>query len=252
MLVTTPAVVLSAVRYSESSKIVKLATRTRGLVSAIAKGALRPRSRFGAALQLLSEGTAQLAVRDHRDLQTLTAFDATAVHTGLAQAVGRYAAASALAEVMLRFAPLEPHPELYDLFSASLGALSEASPEEVEPLGLRLLWLLVSALGFAPSVDACARDGRPIDPDSDLAFSAGEGGALCPDCAAGAPVARLPLAARADLLALLDDRLPLPTLNPPNAAAHRRLLARYVRYHLAEGTELPGLAFWARLDRGAA
>ena len=53
-LVSTPAIVLSALRYSESSKIVRLATRELGVQSAIAKGALRPRSRFGAALQLLS------------------------------------------------------------------------------------------------------------------------------------------------------------------------------------------------------
>lgn len=252
MLVTTPAIVLSAVRYSETSKIVKLATRKRGLLSAIAKGALRPRSRFGAALQILSEGSAQLAIREHRDLQTLTAFDATAVHAGLAQSVGRYAAASALAEVMLRFAPSEAHPELYDLFSASLGALSEAGSDEIEPLGLRLLWLLVSGLGFAPTLDVCARDGRPLDPAKELAFSAGEGGALCPECAEGSTVARLPVEARADLAALLDDKLPLPPLDAPNAAAHRRLLARYIRYHLAEGSELPGITFWARLDRGAA
>ena len=48
-LVSTPAIVLSALRYSETSKIVRLATRDVGVQSAIAKGALRPRSRFGAA-----------------------------------------------------------------------------------------------------------------------------------------------------------------------------------------------------------
>ena len=41
-VVTTPAIVLSALRYSETSKIVRLATRDHGVQSAIAKGALRP------------------------------------------------------------------------------------------------------------------------------------------------------------------------------------------------------------------
>ena len=59
-LVTTPAIVLSSLRYSETSKIVRLATRAHGVQSAIAKGALRPRSRFGAALQLFSDGVAHL------------------------------------------------------------------------------------------------------------------------------------------------------------------------------------------------
>ena len=49
----SPAIVLSTLRYSETSKIVRLATREHGVQSAIAKGALRPRSRYGAALQFL-------------------------------------------------------------------------------------------------------------------------------------------------------------------------------------------------------
>src|SRR2546425_10246216 len=54
-LVTTPAVVLQTYRYSETSKVVRLATRELGVQSAIAKGALRPKSPFGAGLELLSE-----------------------------------------------------------------------------------------------------------------------------------------------------------------------------------------------------
>ena len=49
-LVTTPAVVLQTYRYSETSKVVRLATRELGVQSAIAKGVLRPKSRFGAGL----------------------------------------------------------------------------------------------------------------------------------------------------------------------------------------------------------
>jgi hypothetical protein len=45
-------------------------------------------------------------------------------------------------------------------------------------------------------------------------------------------------------LALLDPDAPLPALDDRHGAAHRRLLARYVRYHLAEGAELPALEFW--------
>src|SRR6266581_1508056 len=74
-LVTTPAVVLQTYRYSETSKVVRLATRDLGVQSAIAKGALRPKSRFGAGLELLSEGVAQLYFRETRELHTLGAFD---------------------------------------------------------------------------------------------------------------------------------------------------------------------------------
>src|SRR5436189_6335992 len=101
-LVTTPAVVLQTYRYSETSKIVRLATRDLGVQSAIAKGALRPKSRFGAALQVLSEGQAQFLTKEHRELHVLTAFDLVHLYQGLASDLDRYATASALAEVMLR------------------------------------------------------------------------------------------------------------------------------------------------------
>src|SRR5213594_896570 len=127
-LVTTPAVVLQTYRYSETSKIVRLATRELGIQSAIAKGALRPKSRFGAGLELLSEGEAQLYHRDTRELQTLAAFDIVTLRRDLAADVGRFAGATALAEVMLRAAPEAPLVGAYDALIGGLDALAAAPP----------------------------------------------------------------------------------------------------------------------------
>ncbi len=251
-LVTTRAIVLSAVRYSETSKIVRLATRELGVQSAIAKGALRPRSRFGAALQVLSEGQAQFLTKEHRELHVLSAFDLTHLFHGLTTDLDRYATASALAEVMLRFAPADRHPESFDLFRDALARLETAPREEVEALGFRSLWHLVSVLGFAPSLDACIRDGTRLPSAGPLAFNTREGGALCSTCAAQVGATQLPEQARTDLLALLDSEAPLPVLEEKHAAAHRRLLARYIRHHLAEETELPALEFWTRRSWAAA
>ncbi|HYC31489.1 MAG TPA: DNA repair protein RecO, partial [Gemmatimonadales bacterium] len=223
-----------------------LATRDLGVQSAIAKGALRPRSRFGAALQVLSEGQAQLLIKEHRELHILAGFELGHLPVLLTGDLGRYATASALAEVMLRFAPPDPHPESFDLLSASLGALEAAGPAELDALGFRLLWQLVSVLGFAPSLDACVRDGALLPAGGGLPFSTREGGALCVSCAAEHGATRLPEQARADLVALLDGDTALPALDERHAESHRRLLARYIRYHLGEGAELPALEFWQR------
>ncbi len=107
-LVSTPAVVLRTYRYSETSKIVRLATRDYGVQSAIAKGVLRPRSPFGAALETLSEGVAQLYHKETRELQTLAAFDVIQLRRDLAGDLGRFAGAEALSEVMLKMAPPAP------------------------------------------------------------------------------------------------------------------------------------------------
>jgi DNA repair protein RecO (recombination protein O) len=251
-LVSTPAIVLSALRYSETSKIVRLATRQQGVQSAIAKGALRPKSSFGAALQLLSEGQAQLLVKENRELHILTAFDLRRLHVGLAADLERYSLACALGEVMLRFAPPDPHPESFDLLQHALAELETAPEGEIGALGFRLLWQLVSALGFAPSLDACVIDGTLLPPEGPLAFSTRDGGALCPTCASRQGTTQLPARDREDLVALLDPSAALPALDAKRGAAHRRLLARYIRYHLAEGAELPALEFWMQRPWAAA
>ncbi|HZA97576.1 MAG TPA: DNA repair protein RecO [Gemmatimonadales bacterium] len=251
-LVSTPAIVLATLRYSESSKIVRLATRDHGVQSAIAKGALRAKSRFGGSLQLLSEGQAQLLMKEHRELNILTAFDLRRFHVGLAGDLERYALASALSEVMLRFAPSDPHPESFDVLQSALVELEAAPAASLEPLGFRLLWRLVSVLGFAPSVDTCVIDGTPVAADGPLPFSTRDGGALCVTCARQRGATQLAQRDRRDLVSLLDPSAALPTLDSRHGAAHRRLLARYIRYHLAEGAELPALDFWTQRPWAAA
>jgi len=249
-LVTTSALVLQTYRYSETSKVVRLATRDLGVQSAIAKGALRPKSRFGAGLELLSEGTAQLYFRETRELHTLGAFDLVNLRRDLAADVDRFAAATALTQVMLKMAPPAPLPVAYDTLTAALDVLELAPAGQVDAAAVRALWRLLAVLGFEPSLGRCARDGAAIDPagDEPVHFSVADGGALCARCASGAaqPASRLPPRAYRDLVALNEPRADLPLLDPPHAAAHRRLVARFVRYHLGEAGPLSALDFWER------
>ncbi len=252
-LVATPAVVLQTYRFSETSKVVRLATRELGVQSAIAKGALRPKSRFGAGLELLSEGVAQLYYREMRELHTLAAFDLVNLRRGIALDVGRFAGATALAEVMLKMAPPAPVPTAYDAFTASLDLLASVPPERVDAAAVRGLWVVLGVLGFEPSLRACVRDTAAIEPDStdEVAFSVAEGGVLCPRCAPPQPPTTLPPRAYRDLVALNDPCTELPVLDSPHAAAHRRLVARFARHHLGEAGALSALDFWERRAWGS-
>jgi DNA repair protein RecO (recombination protein O) len=245
---STPAIVLATIRYGETSKIARLATRELGVQSAIAKGALRPKSSFGAALHLLSEGDATLHLAKRSDLHTLARFDSRYLRVGLAERLDRYATASLLSELMLRLAPATRHPESYDLFRDALAVLEAAPAAAVEPLGLRMLWRLVAVLGFAPALDCCARDGAAVPAGGTVCFSPQDGGVLCARCARDRVGAQLKQEDRADLAAWVDPNAALPSLDERHLAAHRRLLERYVRHHLSEGAPLPALTFWA--ERG--
>ncbi len=244
--IETRATILSTIAYGETSKVAKLATRDMGVVSVIAKGARRPRSKFGAALQTLSEGTAAILPARHSDLHTLTAFDLTRLPLGLGASMDRFSVASVLGELMLRFAPQETRLATYDFFRHALDMI-EAVPLDVVPvIGLRSVWGLVKELGFAPTLDVCARDGSPVSWEPEpVAFSPAHGGVLCPSCARTEEASRLTTRDLGHLEALIHGRDDLPALDERYLAAHRRLLDRYVRYHLAEGHGLPAFSFWA-------
>ena len=68
---STPAIILHTFPYGETSKIARLLTRDHGVQSVMAKGALRPKGKFGARLQVLSTGNAQIYCKANRDKATL-------------------------------------------------------------------------------------------------------------------------------------------------------------------------------------
>ncbi len=250
-VISTPAVVLHAFPYGETSKIVRLATQDHGVLSAIAKGARRSKSRFGARLQPLSDGIAQLYFKPNRDLHTLAEFDLEHQRAALSHDVTRYASAFALAELVLRFSPQEPHPEIFELLVGLLDRLTQVDTARLPEVSLAAMWAVVGALGFAPSLDGCAVDGRAIEPGG-AAFSVAEGGFVCSLCARGRETSNLGSDDRRVLEFLVagaadpEDAQDWP-LASRHAAAHRRLLGRFIRLHVAEGRNLNALDFWESL-----
>jgi DNA repair protein RecO (recombination protein O) len=245
---TTPAIILHAFPYGESSKIARLLTRDHGVQSVIAKGALRPKSKFGARLQVLNEGTAQLYLKSNRDLHTLAEFDVTHQRQALPHDVRRYTAAAAFAEIVMRCCPAEPHPEVFELATQALEQLETCDGSALDIVALGAMWAAVRTLGFAPRSDACARDGRAL-PIGAVTFSVTEGGYLCQRCARGVEATRLTAADREALEHLVaGDLHAVASLSPKHAAAHRRLLARFVERHMAEGKELKAMTIWQELS----
>ena len=244
-LITTPAIVLKVTPYSETSKIVRLLSRDHGLVSALARGARRAKSRCGAGLDLFAVGTATVRIKAQTDLHTLCGFDLTRGHSHIAEEMARFGAASALVELALKCAPAEPHPESFVALEEGLDALDRAAAGGEEAAALAACWRLVVALGFEPVLDRCAACGTPVQ--GAVAFSAAQGGALCrAHQRDAAHPTRLVSEDRDALHALLEGRWPDPPLDARHAAAHRRLLIAFIRHHLAEDRPLPALAFWDR------
>ncbi|MBV9109132.1 MAG: DNA repair protein RecO [Gemmatimonadetes bacterium] len=229
-LVTTRALVLQAFPYSETSKILRLYTWDLGLVSVIAKGALRPKSKYGGVLEPFTEGTATFYHRHGRDLHTLSGFDLIRSRQALGRSLSAFAGASLLAELVLHAETEdEAHPEIFEALVTAFDALAAADGDEALRVALTGAWTIVSLLGFEPQTEHCVVCERPLVPAEPVRFDTTAGGVACTRCR---PAGRIvPAASRAELHAMVRGRTPSALESP---GLHRALLRVFLETHVRQ------------------
>ncbi len=248
----TEAIVLHAFDYLETSRILRLMTRDSGVQSVLARGARNSKKRFGSAVDLFAQGTAEIAFRPGRDLQSLLSFDTRRARAQFATDVGRFTAGSMIAELALRTSSDEPAPGLFDSVEAALDRLAAAPPEGTVAAALSGAWHIIATLGFTPALDLCANCHAPLDPGARVAFSHSAGGALCERCGQAAPGSRmLPAEARSALRAWMSSE-DVAGLSAAEGQAHQRLLREFFHEHLGIDRELRAFKVWEKGEWTAA
>ncbi len=181
-LAKTDGAIIRCLKFRETSLIVTFYTRDFGLLKTVAKGARGPKSGFRSSLDLFAYGQLVVYVKNDRDLQLLSDFDAARSFPGVQMDVGRFAYAGAAGELVeVLVAGQEPTPELLDLLIDFLGAL-ESAPRDANAALFRSYQLKTcSILGYRPELDGCVVCGRRDRPKK---FSPRLGGVVCPPCAA--------------------------------------------------------------------
>ena len=188
MIVRTEAVVLTSMKYRESSRILKLYTRSSGKVSVIAKGARQTKSKFGSALQPMAHVTAVLYWKVDRDLQLLTQCDIVVHFRHLGEDIERMSGGMAVVELVDAVSHAEEeNVPLFELLVNTLGAMNNATKQPRNALYYFEVHLL-DILGFRPNFSSCFHCGIPLD-ERALGGQEGElrvglGGILCGRCAA--------------------------------------------------------------------
>lgn len=238
-LVTDSALILQVYPYSETSKILRLLTRGHGLVSVMARGALRPKSRYGGVLEPFTQGVAAVYVKENRELQTLGGFELERSRQRLGDDLLRFAGASILAELVLQTRAEAADPDLYLHLCTAMNALEAAPAGSAEGIALASAWSTLTHLGFGPELDRCVHCGAELPEDAERAFfEYAAGGTTCDSCA-GAQGRWLPARALADLRRMRDG-VPVALQSAP---AHWALFDRFVTYHVTDGRTLRSLAF---------
>jgi len=179
----TEAIVLRTYRLAEADKIASLFTRQMGRLRAVAAGARRTKSRYGAALEPLSYVRAFIFEREHRDLLRMNSAELIESFYDMQKDYRVQLAAQYLAEAAERMIPeREPNDRLFRLLLAVLRSLKH-SGEVTRPLLYFDYWLLRLA-GFLPELDRCQNCGRALDEGGGF-YLPGSEGLVCDTCRDG-------------------------------------------------------------------
>ena len=180
----TQAIVLKVVEFSETSCVLTLFTEHFGKVSALAKGARRPKGPFEGALDLLAVVRIVFLRKSSDALDLLTEAKLQRRFRSAQRDLSRLYAGYYVAELLLELTDAgDPHPELFTAADETLLALDrgEAVAETVLKFELAALRLL----GHLPLLSECVNCGRPVEQEGRVAFGLTAGGVLCHACRPG-------------------------------------------------------------------
>ncbi|GJQ21490.1 MAG: DNA repair protein RecO [Bacteroidia bacterium] len=184
MIVRTDAVVLKSMRFRDTSKIVTFYTRRFGKVAAVAKGARETKSKFGAALEPMTEVHLVLYKKAQRDLQLVSQCDIVKPFKNIHAGMERMQTALSVLELLHQLThDEEENPAVYALLTETLEAIDQADRNFQNYL--YAFELRFSALfGFRPVFEHCFVCGRGVaDENPRIMFRIDRGGLLCSRCA---------------------------------------------------------------------
>jgi DNA repair protein RecO (recombination protein O) len=186
MIVRTEAVVLRAMDFRESSRILTVYTRHFGKQSLLAKGVRGAKSRLAGVTAPLNYVTLVYYRKEQRDLQLLSQCDLVRPWRRITDSLEAMGAAMGICELLnLVVQGEEEHPALFELLVGCLDAVNDATNNPLNAFSLFEIRVL-GLLGFRPELRICGRCGRTVGEHEEgkLAIDAPHGSIWCPECAA--------------------------------------------------------------------
>lgn len=185
----TLAIVLRTIEFSETSLVVTLFTEDFGKVSALAKGARRPKGPFDAALDLLAICRVVFLRKSSGALDLLTEAKLQRRFRAAGRNLSALYAGYYIAEMLRELTDEhDPHRELFHLAHDTLIALDALTPsqnQEVPRHVLRFEMAALRLLGHLPALDRCAGCGAKVSVARRVAFGLLSGGCFAEPAGAG-------------------------------------------------------------------
>ncbi len=175
-LIETEGVVLQSRNFSESSKILAVFTRNKGMISLLVKGGRKGIKKFPGGLESLNHIDLQYYHKTGRDLQNFKSSDLNNSYQQLRRDLPRTLTALSFAETVRKSTVAEdPNEVLLDCLIKALEALDN---QERNPWSIRWKYLLdvCKCLGFSIELDECRQCGSRTNI---AAFELSSGGFVC-------------------------------------------------------------------------
>lgn len=230
------ALVLRVTPFSNTSQIVHWLTRDCEHLATLVKGACRNKSPFRGQYDLFYTCEILYYRRARDDLHIARECAPLAFRLPLRNRWRAYTGASYVCDLVSRVSPAAPQAGLYGLLVSVLDSLSAGSA--TAPVCCWFELHLLSLLGMAPRLAACAVCGAASPRRGMPRFSARRGGLLCAACARSDAAPSIPVAP--DIAAILrhwqssaSPRIAAQTrCERRHLLAFRDLLGMFLEYHV--------------------
>ena len=172
-------VVLRTAKRGEADRISTMLTRGHGKIRAVAKGARRVKSRFGARLEPFMR--VDVLIATGRTLDVVSQAESIAAYAApIAADYDAYTAASVVAETIDRLVAAEHErvPAQYQLLIGALHALAKGA-HRPQAIGDSYVMRALALAGWAPRLGSCVVCGEPVETSTAIYCSIAAGGVMC-------------------------------------------------------------------------
>ena len=181
-LIKATAIVLRSRKWGDADRIVTFYSKEKGKIGGVARGARRPKSRFGAALEPFSLCRLNLFEKAGDSLLRVSQVDLVRSSQKLRESLRLIDSAARMVNVVAAITPDgDPDPLLFDTLEQGLASLHESEDPAFTALLFQIR--LLGVTGFRPQTDHCAACGKAHFA-GEPQFSPLAGGLVCLSCAA--------------------------------------------------------------------
>jgi DNA repair protein RecO (recombination protein O) len=177
----TEGIILRTTRFGEIHKSVTILSPERGIIHAIAHGALKMKSKLRSSTQPFSKVKAYIYYDPVKDSYKITDIETIAQYFGVSESVEKYYAASLFSEIILKsFGGGESGGEAYPLLRDAFENLGASG--DLTYVIIQFIYRYLGITGYSPQLRSCSRCGRIFDDSIRIFFHSKTLEFLCSGC----------------------------------------------------------------------